>query len=132
MMRWKLAFVAILAMPLAASAEGHLFGKGDCSGTGGFGAFGGMGGKGTGHGWFGNHTCNNCTANGQWKGFGFFQPPFQAAPWYLYWPYDQHFQLPAPINAPYFAPQAYGNPAANPYFAPAVPPPAPTGPAAPK
>jgi hypothetical protein len=50
-------------------------------------------------------------------GHGFFQPPFQAAPWYLYWPYDSHFQLPAPISAPYYPPQAYGYPgAANPYF----------------
>jgi hypothetical protein len=50
-----------------------------------------------------------------------FQRPFQAAPWYLYYPYDQHFQMPAPINAPYYAPQAYGSPGLNPYFAPGGP-----------
>jgi hypothetical protein len=124
MMRWKIVFVAVLALPLAASADGHLLGKGDCGG-----------GHCGGHGLFGNHPCTNCAATNQFKGFGFFQPPFQAAPWYLYWPYDQHFQMPAPINAPYFAPQAYGNPAMNPYFAPAPGGPAgpmPVGPAAPR
>jgi hypothetical protein len=24
-------------------------------------------------------------------------PAFQAAPWYLYWPYNSHFQTPAPL-----------------------------------
>jgi len=52
----------------------------------------------------------------QKQGHGFFQPPFQAAPWYLYWPYDAHFQLPAPIGAPFQPPQHLGQPW-NPYFA---------------
>jgi hypothetical protein len=72
----------------------------------GFGAGGKWGGK------FGNHACGK----GAGGGFGLFQPPFQAAPWYLYWPYEAHFQLPAPIGGPFFAPQQLTNPAMNPYF----------------
>ena len=48
-------------------------------------------------------------------------PTFQAAPWYLYWPYDGHFLTPAPIQAPFMAPPVNGNFPVNPYF------PAPTG-----
>ena len=124
MMRWKFAFLAVLALPLAASADGlfrgHGCAGGNCGGAGRGGLFAGGGGGGGGGG--------ASNTGGQRHGFGFFQPPFQAAPWYLYWPYDQHFQMPAPINAPYFAPQVYGNPALNPYFAPVIP--APMGPAA--
>ena len=29
-------------------------------------------------------------------------PTFQAAPWYLYWPYDAHFLTPAPVRAPWW------------------------------
>ena len=43
-------------------------------------------------------------------------PTFQAAPWYLYWPYDAHFQTPAPINAPFYGPPVGGNFPVNPYF----------------
>jgi len=125
MMRWKLAIVAMLALPLAASADG-LLGRG-CGGGGC--ASGNCGGFG--HGIFANQPCGRSAGDTGFKGFGFFQPPFQAAPWYLYWPYDQHFQMPAPINAPYFAPQAYGNPGNNPYFAPA-PTAAPRAPGAPR
>lgn len=49
-------------------------------------------------------------------------PTFQAAPWYLYWPYDGHFQTPAPVTAPFYAPPGPGNFPVNPYF------PAPAGP----
>ena len=49
-------------------------------------------------------------------------PTYQAAPWYLYWPYDGHFQTPAPIAAPFHAPPVAGNFPVNPYF------PAPAGP----
>jgi hypothetical protein len=28
----------------------------------------------------------------------------QAGPWYLYWPYEAHFQTPAPVPYPYYAP----------------------------
>lgn len=43
-------------------------------------------------------------------------PTFQAAPWYLYWPYDGHFLTPAPVNAPFYAPPGPGNFPVNPYF----------------
>jgi hypothetical protein len=43
-------------------------------------------------------------------------PAFQAAPWYLYWPYDGHFQTPAPVHAPFYGPPAAGNFPVNPYF----------------
>jgi len=45
-------------------------------------------------------------------------PAFQAAPWYLYFPYNAHFQTPAPMyNAPFYAPPgSNGGFQANPYF----------------
>lgn len=43
-------------------------------------------------------------------------PAFQAAPWYLYWPYDGHFMTPAPIHGPFHAPPVGGNFPVNPYF----------------
>jgi hypothetical protein len=48
-------------------------------------------------------------------------PAFQAAPWYLYWPYNGHFQTPAPIHGAFYGPPgmggAYGGGGmANPYF----------------
>ena len=43
-------------------------------------------------------------------------PAFQAAPWYLYWPYDGHFQTPAPVHAPFYGPPVAGNFPVNPYF----------------
>ena len=43
-------------------------------------------------------------------------PAFQAAPWYLYWPYNQHFMTPSPMQGAYSAPpMGYGG-VANPYF----------------
>lgn len=45
-------------------------------------------------------------------------PAFQAAPWYLYWPYNAHFMTPAPLTGPYYAPPPAG--LGNPYF-PAAP-----------
>src|SRR5438128_1971133 len=44
------------------------------------------------------------------------KPTFQAAPWYLYWPYDAHFLTPAPVVAPFYAPPGPGNFPVNPYF----------------
>jgi hypothetical protein len=41
-------------------------------------------------------------------------PAFQAAPWYLYWPYNSHFMTPAPLTGAYYAPPTAGQ--ANPYF----------------
>jgi hypothetical protein len=91
---------------------GKLFGGCGAGGCGnGFGGFGKWAGK-----WEGKMK-NEAPATGSGKlGHGFFQPPFQAAPWYLYWPYDAHFQLPAPIGAPYYPPQNLNTPW-NPYFA---------------
>ncbi len=43
-------------------------------------------------------------------------PAFQAAPWYLYWPYDGHFLTPAPVHAPFYGPPVGGNFPVNPYF----------------
>lgn len=80
-----------------------LFGKKKgCNGGGGHGLFGGGG------------IANSAPAYPQRNGLGFHQPPFQANPWYLYWPYDAHFQLPAPIHAPYIAPHM--NTPWNPYY----------------
>jgi hypothetical protein len=62
-------------------------------------------------------------------------PAFQAAPWYLYFPYNAHFQTPSPMyNAPWYGPPSagYGS-MVNPYFPapaqPAAPAPAPVAPA---
>lgn len=54
--------------------------------------------------------------SGPWCGHG--NPAaFQAAPWYLYWPYNQHFQMPAPMyGAAWYGPQSYGAPLQSPYF----------------
>ena len=53
-------------------------------------------------------------------GWGLFQkqpvPAFQAAPWYLYWPYDAHFLTPAPVTGPFYGPPIPGNFPVNPYF----------------
>jgi hypothetical protein len=43
-------------------------------------------------------------------------PAFQAAPWYLYWPYNAHFQTPSPLTGPYYAPPYSGGALHNPYF----------------
>lgn len=43
-------------------------------------------------------------------------PTFQAAPWYLYWPYNAHFMTPAPLGSPYMAPPGVGGAMTNPYF----------------
>jgi hypothetical protein len=43
-------------------------------------------------------------------------PTFQAAPWYLYWPYDGHFLTPAPVTGAFFGPPTPGNFPVNPYF----------------
>ena len=43
-------------------------------------------------------------------------PVFQAAPWYLYWPYDGHFLTPAPVTGAFFGPAIPGNFPVNPYF----------------
>ena len=64
-------------------------------------------------------------------------PTFQAAPWYLYWPYDGHFQTIAPMaHGLYYPPPTYtGNPylpGAYPGYLPGNPAPAfPVAPARP-
>lgn len=44
------------------------------------------------------------------------KPTFQAAPWYLYWPYDGHFLTPAPVTGAFYGPPVAGNFPVNPYF----------------
>lgn len=110
--------MAALILPATVSAFGPLRTSAcnDCDG-GQCGRIGRVGGCKSGKfaGLFGA-LANHPPAYPQKHGFGFFQPPFQAAPWYLYWPYDAHFQLPAPIGAPFQPPQHLGQPW-NPYFA---------------
>jgi hypothetical protein len=61
-----------------------------------------------------------------WGNNGQTLPVYQAAPWYLYWPYDAHFMTPAPIGGAFYAPPIPGNFPVQPYFpAPAFVPPAP-------
>jgi hypothetical protein len=43
-------------------------------------------------------------------------PAFQAAPWYLYWPYNAHFMTPAPLTGAYYAPPSGPGMSVNPYF----------------
>jgi hypothetical protein len=43
-------------------------------------------------------------------------PAFQAAPWYLYYPYNAHFQTPAPIGGAFYAPPTANPYGANPFF----------------
>jgi hypothetical protein len=43
-------------------------------------------------------------------------PMYQAAPWYLYWPYDGHFLTPAPVTGAFYGPPTSGNFPVNPYF----------------
>jgi hypothetical protein len=43
-------------------------------------------------------------------------PMYQAAPWYLYWPYDGHFMTPAPVTGAFYGPPTPGNFPVNPYF----------------
>src|SRR5687768_15496718 len=61
--------------------------------------------------------CQNC-GNNQ-RGMFLFRSPmpaFQAAPWYLYWPYNAHFMTPSPLTGPYYAPPYSGGQLVNPYF----------------
>jgi hypothetical protein len=48
-------------------------------------------------------------------------PVFMAAPWYLYWPYDGHFQTPAPVGGISYPVPYYGGYGSQPYFTPASP-----------
>ena len=53
---------------------------------------------------------------GAFCGKGKPMPTYQAAPWYLYWPYDGHFLTPAPVTGAFFGPPTPGNFPVNPYF----------------
>jgi hypothetical protein len=60
-------------------------------------------------------------------------PSFQAAPWYLYWPYNGHFQTPAPLYGASYGPPGmggygYGGGMPNPYFQQVAPPAPPASP----
>ena len=45
-------------------------------------------------------------------------PVYQAAPWYLYWPYDAHFLTPAPVGGVFYPPPIPPNFPVQPYFPP--------------
>jgi len=112
-----LPLLAAFALPVVARADGLIGRRGcnSCGGGSGGGLFGG--GAGCGRGGLGGGAGGNAAPAYTTKnGLGLFQPPFQASPWYLYWPYDQHFQMAAPIGAPFNAPQHLHTPW-NPYFA---------------
>ncbi|HSQ57492.1 MAG TPA: hypothetical protein VLM40_17350 [Gemmata sp.] len=77
--------------------------------------------------------CNSCPYPTQYSLFGGHQnlPAYQAAPWYLYWPYDAHFLTPAPVTGAFYGPPVPGNFPVNPYFpgpVPGIPGPIPGGP----
>jgi hypothetical protein len=62
---------------------------------------------------------NVCSNGGQY-GTGGCGGCFQAGPWYTYWPYQAHFQIPSPLGFPFWpGPTA----AAGPQFLPPAPPP---------
>jgi hypothetical protein len=102
------------------SGTGHA----GCSGPGcgGFGSGGHGFGHGLGHGlthpWaqgghpFANHPHNVLGLGGQGMARQPVLPVYMAAPWYLYWPYDGHFQTVAPMAAGvHYPPPVYtGNP----------------------
>jgi len=90
------------------------------------------------------HPCNGpfCNQAAYPKYYSLFggrqnAPVFQAAPWYLYWPYDAHFLTPAPVTGAFYGPPTPGNFPVNPYFPgpaygaygpmPGGPPPVPNG-----
>jgi hypothetical protein len=56
-----------------------------------------------------------CNARGGTHGAGG-KAAFQAAPWYLYWPYNAHFMTPAPLTGAYYAPPSTGAMLTSPYF----------------
>lgn len=50
------------------------------------------------------------------------RPGFFLAPWYQYWPYNAHFQTPAPLYGDWYGPPAPGYfSGVQPYFSPAQP-----------
>ncbi|MCE9534549.1 MAG: hypothetical protein K8T89_26015 [Planctomycetes bacterium] len=59
---------------------------------------------------FSNHRAFPSSYNGQNL------PVYQAAPWYLYWPYDAHFMSSAPMTGAFYAPPMMGSYPSQPYF----------------
>jgi hypothetical protein len=58
----------------------------------------------------GGHGCGNSSHCRLWKGYGYNLKPacsiLQLGPWYMYYPHDAYFQVPAPTAYPYWpAPQ---------------------------
>jgi hypothetical protein len=94
----KLFFLAALAATYAAPAAV----AGDCPGGCGGGHFAGP------------HAGKYTRFTGWFHGGGH-APKLQAAPWYVYWPYNGHFMTPAPMAAPFVPPPAMGG-MVNPYF----------------
>ena len=98
--------VAGLAVAASAAVAGAFEKKG-CA-TCGHG-FGGHKDKDHGHGY---HPPTTLFGGGHKNNL----PTYQAAPWYLYWPYDAHFLTPAPVSGPFYGPPLTGNFPVNPYF----------------
>jgi len=106
-MNSRLMLIAVLASAALAASAGNASADGwGCSGPGC-----GKGGKG------------GCVPYPNYYSFGSYafgshcnKPTFQAAPWYLYWPYDGHFLTPAPVTGAFFGPPTPGNFPVNPYF----------------
>jgi hypothetical protein len=93
----------------AARAQGPGCPPGGC----GYGGYGGCGPKGC------QGPCHPLGYPGSYALFGGGCQPlplYQAAPWYLYWPYDGHFLTPAPITGAFYGPPTPGNFPVNPYF----------------
>lgn len=99
-------------MILAAAAALGLAGTADANGP--FRRGGCRGGDCGGSGGFGGHTPQHSTFAGL-IGAGRTLPAFQAAPWYLYWPYDAHFLTPAPVSGAFYGAPGAGH-TVNPYF----------------
>jgi hypothetical protein len=105
----SLTIAAGVALALLATADLARAGDKGCAGCG----HGGLGGLFGGGGGFGGGGAAPRTMFGGHRNN---QPAFQAAPWYNYWPYDAHFQTPAPVNGAFYGPPAPGNFPVNPYF----------------
>ena len=121
MKRFRFLLVATIAGLAVASAAGPAradgYGTPGCSTCGGSshglgrGLFGGFGGRAV--------PPPSTLFNGGAGGNLLHKPKlpvFQAAPWYQYWPYDAHFQTPAPVSGPFYGPPLTGNFPVNPYF----------------
>jgi hypothetical protein len=66
--------------------------------------------------------CNGPYCGGYHGPAGYSQPVFQAAPWYLYGPYNGHFQTAAPLTGAFYAPPSTGGMLVSPYYPAPQPP----------